>query len=219
MNQIGTLSETLDTIALGARRRLRLGHLAPLRRDRGHHHRRPRRRHDAGQIKTGAPSRSDRVAKYNRLLRIEEALGDAAVYPGRARSGGAALSSGQRLRRTKIVATLGPATDARQMSSGSSRAGVDCFRLNFSHGNQDDHLERIRERAGGRGAAPGGRSRILADLQGPKLRVGELPEPIMLETGVGRHAGGARRRGRPATSSSASQIDLARRTSAAATTC
>ena len=37
-----------------------------------------------GQIKTGAPSRSDRVAKYNQLLRIEEELGSAAVYPGRA---------------------------------------------------------------------------------------------------------------------------------------
>ena len=36
-----------------------------------------------GQIKTGAPSRSDRVAKYNQLLRIEEELGDAALYPGR----------------------------------------------------------------------------------------------------------------------------------------
>jgi enolase len=36
-----------------------------------------------GQIKTGAPSRSDRVAKYNQLLRIEEALGDRATYPGR----------------------------------------------------------------------------------------------------------------------------------------
>ena len=37
----------------------------------------------AGQIKSGAPSRSERVAKYNRLLRIEEALGSAATYPGR----------------------------------------------------------------------------------------------------------------------------------------
>ena len=36
-----------------------------------------------GQIKTGAPSRSDRVAKYNQLLRIEEQLGDAARFPGR----------------------------------------------------------------------------------------------------------------------------------------
>jgi enolase len=37
---------------------------------------------NAGQIKTGAPSRTDRVAKYNQLLRIEEELGAAAVYPG-----------------------------------------------------------------------------------------------------------------------------------------
>ena len=37
---------------------------------------------NSGQIKTGAPARSDRVAKYNQLLRIEELLGDAAVYPG-----------------------------------------------------------------------------------------------------------------------------------------
>jgi enolase len=37
---------------------------------------------NAGQIKTGAPSRTDRVAKYNQLLRIEEELGDEAVYPG-----------------------------------------------------------------------------------------------------------------------------------------
>ena len=39
---------------------------------------------NAGQIKTGAPSRTDRVAKYNQLLRIEEALGADATYPGRA---------------------------------------------------------------------------------------------------------------------------------------
>jgi len=38
---------------------------------------------NCGQIKTGAPSRTDRVAKYNQLLRIEEELGDAARYPGR----------------------------------------------------------------------------------------------------------------------------------------
>ena len=40
-----------------------------------------------GQIKTGAPSRSERVAKYNRLLRIEQELGDAGIYPGRAALG------------------------------------------------------------------------------------------------------------------------------------
>ena len=55
----------------------------PLGRDRGHDDRRPRRATGCGQIKTGAPSRSDRVAKYNQLLRIEEALGADAEYPGR----------------------------------------------------------------------------------------------------------------------------------------
>ena len=39
---------------------------------------------NTGQIKTGSASRSDRVAKYNQLLRIEEELGDSAVYPGKA---------------------------------------------------------------------------------------------------------------------------------------
>ena len=39
---------------------------------------------NAGQIKTGSASRSDRIAKYNQLLRIEEALGESAIYPGRA---------------------------------------------------------------------------------------------------------------------------------------
>ena len=53
LNQIGTITETLDAVALGT-----------------------------GQIKTGAPARSDRVAKYNQLLRIEEQLGSKATYPG-----------------------------------------------------------------------------------------------------------------------------------------
>ena len=72
--------------------RLRGDHLAPLRRDRGHDDRRPRRcAVNAGQIKTGAPSRTDRVAKYNQLLRIEEALGPSAAFAGAAafrRAGG-----------------------------------------------------------------------------------------------------------------------------------
>ena len=84
LNQIGTLTETLDAIAHGARGRLHGGHLAPLRRDRGRDDRRPRGRDGGcGQIKTGAPSRTERVAKYNQLLRIEEELGPKADYPGR----------------------------------------------------------------------------------------------------------------------------------------
>ncbi len=81
-NQIGTLTETLDAIAFAQRS----GYAAVIS------HRSGETEDatiadlalatDAGQIKTGAPARSDRVAKYNQLLRLEEELGDAAVYPG-----------------------------------------------------------------------------------------------------------------------------------------
>ena len=83
-NQIGTLTETLDTVALAQRS----GYTAVLS------HRSGETEDttiadlavatDCGQIKTGAPARSDRVAKYNRLLRIEDDLGESAAYRGRA---------------------------------------------------------------------------------------------------------------------------------------
>ena len=82
VNQIGTLTETLDAVELAHRSGYRavishrsgetedatIADLAVAT--------------NAGQIKTGAPARSDRVAKYNQLLRIEEELGDEAAYPG-----------------------------------------------------------------------------------------------------------------------------------------
>ncbi len=83
VNQIGTLTETLDAVSLAQRS----GYTAILS------HRSGETEDttiadlavatDSGQIKTGAPARSERVAKYNQLLRIEEELGDAAVYAGR----------------------------------------------------------------------------------------------------------------------------------------
>jgi enolase len=83
VNQIGTLTETLDAIATARE----AGYTAVMSHRSGE-------TEDVtiadlavatgcGQIKTGAPSRSDRVAKYNQLLRIEEALGADATYPGR----------------------------------------------------------------------------------------------------------------------------------------
>jgi enolase len=84
VNQIGTLTETLDAVALAQRS----GYTAVLS------HRSGETEDttiadlavatDCGQIKTGAPARSERVAKYNQLLRIEEELAEAAVYAGRA---------------------------------------------------------------------------------------------------------------------------------------
>ena len=83
VNQIGTLTETLDAVSLAQR----AGYTAILS------HRSGETEDttiadlavatDAGQIKTGAPARSERVAKYNQLLRIEEELAEAAVYAGR----------------------------------------------------------------------------------------------------------------------------------------
>jgi pyruvate kinase len=74
---------------------------------------------------------------------------------------------------TKIVATLGPATDAPGVLDQLLAAGVDVFRLNASHGTQDEHAARIQAvRAAARQARafPG----ILLDLQGPKIRLGRF---------------------------------------------
>ena len=74
---------------------------------------------------------------------------------------------------TKIVATLGPASSSREMMKQLIEMGVDVFRLNFSHGSHDSHakaIEQIHELNLETGRHVG----ILADLQGPKLRVGEI---------------------------------------------
>ncbi|MFD2738239.1 pyruvate kinase [Sulfitobacter aestuarii] len=77
----------------------------------------------------------------------------------------------RRLRNVKIVATLGPVSETREMIGALHRAGADVFRLNMSHGSHDEIREKhriIREVEAESGGAIG----ILADLQGPKLRVG-----------------------------------------------
>ncbi|GHD46406.1 pyruvate kinase [Marinobacter persicus] len=74
------------------------------------------------------------------------------------------------LRRTKIVATLGPATDSPDMLENVIAAGVDVTRLNFSHGSAEEHMERAR-RVRETAARQGRFVALLADLQGPKLRI------------------------------------------------
>jgi enolase len=88
LNQIGTLTETLDTIEMAKR----AGYTAVIS------HRSGESEDvtiahvavavNAGQIKTGSASRTDRIAKYNELMRIEEELGEAGRYPGRGSFGG-----------------------------------------------------------------------------------------------------------------------------------
>ena len=86
-------------------------------------------------------------------------------------------------RRAKIVCTLGPATSSQERITGLISAGLDVARLNLSHGTHDDHFavyERVRAGSGDVGRAVG----VLADLQGPKIRLGTFPDgPAMLETG------------------------------------
>ena len=74
------------------------------------------------------------------------------------------------MRRTKIVATLGPATDDPKVMEGIIRAGVDVVRINFSHGDVEEHLQRIRQ-VRECAAAVGRDVGVLADLQGPKIRI------------------------------------------------
>jgi pyruvate kinase len=88
------------------------------------------------------------------------------------------------IRRTRIVATLGPATDAPGMLERALRAGVDVVRLNLSHGTPEDHLRRARD-AHAIAAKLGREVGVLADLQGPKIRIDHFAGgPIRLETGA-----------------------------------
>ncbi|MEI8395961.1 MAG: pyruvate kinase [Rhodospirillaceae bacterium] len=92
-------------------------------------------------------------------------------------------SAFRRYRLTKVVATLGPASSSPEMIKAIFEAGVDVFRLNFSHGTHADHaasIESIRalEEETSRPIA------IMADLQGPKLRIGTFADgPIVLKPG------------------------------------
>ena len=84
----------------------------------------------------------------------------------------------EQLRRTRIIATLGPATDAPGMLKSIIAEGVDVVRLNFSHGNADDH--RARAAAARAAAAELGREvAVLGDLQGPKIRVERFADGVV----------------------------------------
>ncbi len=88
------------------------------------------------------------------------------------------------MRRTKIVATLGPAVESPDTLKAALAAGVDVVRLNFSHGTADEHRERldlVHDIAKHLGRTIGS----LGDLQGPKIRLGMVPDDgVMLEDGA-----------------------------------
>ena len=81
--------------------------------------------------------------------------------------------------RTKIVATVGPATRKRDAIHALCDMGVDVLRINFAHGLHEEHAETIQlaREAGSMSEKP---LAVLADLGGPKIRIGKLPEPVKL---------------------------------------
>ena len=88
------------------------------------------------------------------------------------------------MRRTKIVCTLGPASNTKEKIAELVRAGMNCARLNFSHGDQESHgkLAKLVREAAREARTP---MAILADMQGPKMRIGKFAEgAIELEPGA-----------------------------------
>ncbi|MDP0489649.1 MAG: pyruvate kinase [Verrucomicrobiota bacterium JB023] len=86
------------------------------------------------------------------------------------------------MRRTRLLATLGPASDSDEVISRLLDAGTDCFRINMSHAKHEvarDTVRRIRRLSVGREYPVG----VLFDLTGPSIRTGTLPEPYQLEKG------------------------------------
>jgi pyruvate kinase len=133
----------------------------------------------------------ERVAEVSRALNLppEAVRPDlAALPPQTSRRDLPAPRLGSRMplrrrRRTKIVATLGPASSSPEVIERLFRAGADVFRLNFSHGSHADHAERIAiiRQLERRTERPIG---ILADVQGPKLRLGKFQAGrVALQTG------------------------------------
>lgn len=85
-------------------------------------------------------------------------------------------------KKTKIVATLGPATSTKETLIELASAGVNVFRINFSHADYEDVKERVKQ-IREINEEKGYNIAILADLQGPKLRVGVMEEGVVLEDG------------------------------------
>lgn len=86
------------------------------------------------------------------------------------------------MRRAKIVATIGPASDSEEMLESLIKAGMNVARLNFSHGTHEQHASRVAtiRKVSKKLNMPVG---ILQDLQGPKIRLGKLAAPLQLEVG------------------------------------
>ena len=86
------------------------------------------------------------------------------------------------MRRAKIIATIGPSSSSKEMITKLIISGMNVCRINMSHGTYEAHqqvIKNIRQAS----IETGYEVAILADLQGPKIRVDKLPEPLKLESG------------------------------------
>lgn len=119
------------------------------------------------------------------MRRVARLAGECFAFLAQYRLGGQGIllfPAGVMLRKTKIIATLGPATDSPDMIRSLIEAGVNVFRLNMSHAKHDwtrGVVGNIRDqsRSLGRGVA------TLVDLQGPSIRTGEIHQPLRLKPG------------------------------------
>src|SRR5687768_2554626 len=102
------------------------------------------------------------------------------------------------MRRTKIVATLGPASSSPEMLARLIDSGVDVFRLNFSHGTREAHAE-VYHRVRAAAATAGRIVAVMQDLSGPKIRTTTLEGggPITLADGSELRIRGGEEAGRP----------------------
>ncbi|MDL1890510.1 pyruvate kinase, partial [Nitrospirales bacterium NOB] len=86
------------------------------------------------------------------------------------------------MRKAKIVCTIGPASDGPAVLEQLIQSGMNAVRLNFSHGTHESHgraIKAVREQAERQGVAVA----VIQDLQGPRLRVGEIPGGVTLVAG------------------------------------
>ena len=84
--------------------------------------------------------------------------------------------------RTKIICTLGPACDNDEVMGGLLQGGMDCARMNFSHGSHEEHLDRLTRFRRIRNQL-GLNTAVLLDTKGPEIRTGHFAKKVTLVTG------------------------------------
>ena len=128
------------------------------------------------------PETHDVTATTEAAAGLAGAAQAAAARGGAAKGGALSAAASQGRQRTKIVATLGPASRDEHVLAALLKAGMDVARINLSHGTTAEHaasIAAVRRAAAGQGTPLA----VLVDLPGPKLRLAELPRPLQVKAG------------------------------------